>query len=301
MLCFLYTITVSACLACAGLLVERALPPGRPRRWIWCVTIALSMLIPPLYRARHMAVVDSAPAGADVSWMVRIGAFDPIIMKVWAVTSALIVLWGLASLWRVSVLVRRARDRNHAGLVVDGVPVALTDSLGPATVGLWKSHVVIPRWVLALPATQREYVLRHEDEHRKAHDTHLLFFSSLVLVLAPWNVALHWQLRRLSLAVEMDCDRRVVSALGGATTYGELLLNIAAATNHTPRLQPGFLGIGSLERRLTELVAPARISRAQQLLLPLLAMAVLVAVLLTPHPRADGGQNSQHSAAHAAP
>ena len=39
-----------------------------------------------------------------------------------------------------------------------------------------------------------------------------LMVTALTLILAPWNVALWWQLRRLRLAVEMDCDRRVVAA-----------------------------------------------------------------------------------------
>ena len=36
----------------------------------------------------------------------------------------------------------------------------------------------------------------------------------------PWNLALWWQLRRLRLAVEMDCDNRVVAALGDPNPYG---------------------------------------------------------------------------------
>jgi len=182
--------------------------------------------------------------------------------------------------------------------VVDGVAVVVTDSLGPATVGFWRSHVLVPRWVLAMPGTQRQYVLRHEDEHRRAHDAQLLLAASLALILTPWNLTIWWHLRRLSLAVEMDCDKRVVAALGDATTYGELLLDVAQATNRGPRLQPAFLGgTGMLERRLKALIAPAQLSRVMRCLLPIAAIALLYVVLSTPHPvlASHSETHAQHS------
>jgi beta-lactamase regulating signal transducer with metallopeptidase domain len=101
----------------------------------------------------------------------------------------------------------------------------------------------------------------------------------------PWNLALWWQLRRLCLAIEMDCDNRVVAELGDATAYGELLLRIAQATSRGPRLQPAFLGgMGSLERRLTGLLAPAPLRYVQRVLLPTLALGLLLLVLSMPHP-----------------
>jgi beta-lactamase regulating signal transducer with metallopeptidase domain len=101
----------------------------------------------------------------------------------------------------------------------------------------------------------------------------------------PWNLALWWQLRRLCLAVEMDCDARVVSALGDARAYGALLLRVAEAANRGPRLQPAFIGGGgTLERRLTGLLAPAPLRRGQRFLLPTLALILLFIVAVMPHP-----------------
>jgi beta-lactamase regulating signal transducer with metallopeptidase domain len=188
---------------------------------------------------------------------------------------------------RVSRAVRKSR-RVSGGLArttVDGVPVVVTESLGPATVGFWRSRVLVPRWVLALPGAQRRYVIRHEEEHRSAHDARLLFVASIVASLMPWNLPLWWQLRRLRLAVEMDCDRRVVSALGDATAYGSLLLRVAEAASRGPRLQPALLGrAGMLERRLTMLVAPAPRQFVQRFLAPVLAVALVILVLSVPHP-----------------
>jgi hypothetical protein len=125
----------------------------------------------------------------------------------------------------------------------------------------------------------------------------VLSLASLFLILVPWNAALWWQLRRLSLAIELDCDRRVVSSLGDAHAYGKLLLAVAQASSRGmgPRLQPALVGrAGMLERRLTALLAPAPLRLAQRLLLPASAIALLALVLTMPHPVLS-------SHAHAAP
>ena len=124
----------------------------------------------------------------------------------------------------------------------------------------------------------------------------MLFRSCLVL--APWNVALWWQLRRLGLAIEVDCDHRVVAALGDAPTYGELLFKIAEARSRGPRMQPGFLGEGMLEQRLKLLLAPAHVSRFMRYLMPAIAIGLLFVVLSTPHPRlrSASAATSHHAA-----
>lgn len=319
MVCILYVIAVGTLLGMAGLLVERALPPTTTsRRWIWCAVIAISVTVPPIYQANHRSsvtdvlehhVVDSrlghtvgtASLNAlDQGLSARIESLNPIINRLWIIASAMLILWGVATAARVYFLVARSRRRgaSRAPSVVDGVPVVVTDSMGPATVGVLRSRVLVPQWVLALPRVQRRYVLRHEEEHRNSHDALLLFVASLTLILLPWNVALWWQLRRLRLAVEMDCDNRVVSALGDANFYGELLFKVAQAASRGPRLQPAFLGAGMLERRLTALVAPMPLRHVQRFLLPAVALGLLFVVLSMPHPVLEPASNAHvtHSA-----
>ncbi|MDB4898841.1 MAG: TonB family protein, partial [Gemmatimonadetes bacterium] len=241
----------------------------------------------------------------DPTWWARIEGYDTAINRLWLTVSAALVCWGVASAWRVAQLVRRSRKgASAAGSsdVVDGVPVVVTDAIGPATVGLWRSRVVVPRWVLALPRVQRRYVIRHEEEHRRSHDARLLFAASLTILLMPWNLALWWQLRRLYLAVEMDCDNRVVAQLGDATAYGELLLRVAEAGSRGPRLQPALLGgRGTLERRLMALLAPAPLRQIQRVLLPVAALALLYVVLAMPHPVLEHGSHARAAAATVAP
>lgn len=278
MLCILYVNVVGALLSFMGLLVEQLLPARFARRWVWVVLMPLSMFLPGYYRWHYTTTA--------VDWLARTESFDTIINSLWKTGSVLLLVWGVANLLRVAYVVHASRRRrdDRTPAIVDGIPVVVTDEVGPATVGLLRSHVLVPRWVLAMPGMQRRYVLRHEEEHRSAHDARLLFLASLFIILAPWNLALWWQLRRLRLAVEMDCDNRVVSALGDAPAYGELLFKVAQAASRGPRLQPALLGVGMLEHRLTRLLAPRQLRRVQRIVLAGAAFVLLVIVLSMPHP-----------------
>jgi beta-lactamase regulating signal transducer with metallopeptidase domain len=282
MLCILYVNAIGALLGATGILFERTLDARTTvRRWLWCVVILVMMVIPGVYRTRHASAVTEAfnPALFDsVTWM---ESLNPAIESFWLIASGMLLAWGVVTAARVWFLVR---NRSRSAVTLDGVPVTVTDSIGPATVGVLRSRVIVPRWVLALPGPQRRYVLAHEDEHRRSHDSLLLFVASLTLLLAPWNLALWWTLRRLRLAVEMDCDNRVVTALGDADAYGELLFKVAHAASRGPSLQPAFLGSGLLERRLRALVSPAPLRRAQKFLVPAMAALLLIVVLSMPHP-----------------
>lgn len=306
MLCLLYVSTVGLLLGVVGLIVERMLPTTSARRWLWSAIIPISVALPGYYGQHHTwsvlqaldqpSVTHASMSALDPAWWEHIRSMNPIINRYWLLASGVLLIWGLANAMRVSYLVALSRQGTRNPPIVDGVPVVVTNQLGPATVGLLRSLVLVPRWVLALPERQRRYVLRHEDEHRRAHDAALLFVASLPILLMPWNPALWWQVRRLCLAVELDCDNRVVKALGDAPAYGELLLKVAQAANRGPRLQPAFLGgMGSLERRLTALVAPAPLRHTQKFALPVVAMALLLLVLWMPHP-VLGSASHAHSA-----
>jgi beta-lactamase regulating signal transducer with metallopeptidase domain len=286
MLCIVYVTTVGTLLGIMGLLLERVLPAAIARRWVWVLIMPVSVVLPGMYRVHHAAPVSD--------WFARAESYDTMINPLWMTVSLLLVIWGAANLLHVAYVIHASRRRRDHGAptVVDGVPVVVTDQVGPATVGLLRSHVLVPRWVLAMPGVQRQYVLRHEEEHRSAHDARLLFLASLFIVLMPWNAAIWWQLRRLRLAVEMDCDNRVVDALGDAPAYGELLFKVAQAANRGPRLQPALLGVGMLEHRLTMLLAPTQLRRVQRILLAGVACVLLVVVISMPHPVLGHGSHA---------
>jgi len=318
-LCLLYFVVVGSWLGAAGLLVERALPRPAPRRWIWCTTLVMSVGLPMLLSATHsshviglwghevarMPAADRALADGASSTLHNLldcsASLSQDLFRIWLIGTALVLAWAAGSAWRVRRTIRGASTRRgaSAAAVVEGVPVIVTDNLGPATAGMWRSQVLMPRWALALPTVQRRYVVRHEDEHRRSRDVALLGAASVLVALMPWNFALWWQLRRLRLAVEMDCDARVVASLGDPAGYGELLLTVATASSRGPRLQPALLGAGLLERRLVALVAPHR-PRAITWVLSAAAAALLVAIVLSvphPEPAREAGAPHAHSGA----
>jgi beta-lactamase regulating signal transducer with metallopeptidase domain len=257
----------------------------------WSVSAALAG------RSEH-ALIDRLGVGSlrvfDPDWWLSTSSWNALINNAWLTISAILIAWAIANAWRVWRVMRLARRQNDSArpVKIDGIPIVVTDEIGPATVGLLSSSVLVPQWVLTLPAAQRQYVLRHEEEHRRAHDGLLLFVASLPLILAPWSLALWWQVRRLCLAVEMDCDSRVVRALGDPHAYGELLVRVAEAGNRGPRLQPAFLGMGMLERRLKQLLAPTRLRHLQRLIVPTLALALLALVIWMPHPISGHGSHT---------
>jgi bla regulator protein BlaR1 len=290
MLCILYVNAFGMLLGIAGLMAERTLPATFPRRWLWTAIIPSSIAIPGFYRFRHAFSITDVTGVESTGFWTHVQSYDSLIERMWLTAAALLFIWGVANLWRVARILHRSSGKTA---IIDGVRVVVTDSLGPATVGLMESSVLLPKWVLGLPGSQRQYVVRHEDEHRRAHDADLLLIASLPLLLMPWNLALWWQLRRLSLAVEVDCDNRVVSALGNANAYGELLLKVAEAGSRGPRLQPAFLGgTGSLERRLTALLAREPLRKAQRILLPAIVAILLFVVLSLPHPVHEHGTHT---------
>jgi hypothetical protein len=108
--------------------------------------------------------------------------------------------------------------------------------------------LLVPRWVLGLDARRRRLLLSHEAEHARAGDTTLLWLSALCLALMPWNGAVWWMRRRLQLALELDCDARVLARGSDVRAYAELLL--LAARHRTP---VPAVPLSHLERRAADL------------------------------------------------
>jgi hypothetical protein len=92
----------------------------------------------------------------------------------------------------------------------------------------------MPRWALDAASGTREFVLAHEQEHIGARDPALLLLGLVLVAIAPWNLPLWWQLRRLRFAIEVDCDARVLGRGEEARAYGKVLLAIGERRTFTP-------------------------------------------------------------------
>ena len=250
----------------------------RPRRFVWAAAILASLLVPLAVLIRPPVPTPRAPtsrAGIPLNAVATIAAVHPtppgagtdalnkVRLLVLAANRPLLVLWCGASLLLALRLLGsginlRRRARLWRAMVVDDEPVLVAPDIGPAVVRLGGLRMVLPDWALSVEPPARSLMLLHEQEHCRARDPDLLLGATLALVLAPWDLALWWQVHRLQLAVETDCDRRVMRAGAEAQTYGGLLLRVGerharqrllAATAFSER--PSLL-----ERRILAMTAP---------------------------------------------
>ncbi|HEU4884090.1 MAG TPA: M56 family metallopeptidase [Longimicrobium sp.] len=269
-------IAAGVLLAAAAVYAERAAGWLRvPRRWIWAAAMAATLLLPLLVLAvpgllprmdaapDAVAMVTAAPAEAmpAVARAVEEGASLP-----WA--RIFVIGWLVASGAMLGVLggVCRRMDAGLRGLPgarLYGVPVRVAERAGPAVAGVLMPEIVVPRWLLDAPEAEARRVVWHEREHVAAGDAQLLALAALAVAAMPWNPALWWQQRRLRLAVETDCDARVLAVLPGVRPYAHALLRAAAAP------APSMLALSwggranHLERRIAAMTAPRpRLPRA---------------------------------------
>jgi TonB family protein len=183
------------------------------------------------------------------------------------------VLLALAAMGCVLAL----RRRGWRAAEVDGVPVLVSSDVGPAVVGLFRSRIVLPAWALAADEGARRLVLEHEREHVRAGDPRLLAAAFLFAALTPWNPAAWWQLRRLRLALEVDCDARVLRRRADVRAYGSVLLEVGRRASRTRLAAAAFAEpVSSLERRIRIMTAP----RVRRPLLRAAASGALSALLV---------------------
>jgi beta-lactamase regulating signal transducer with metallopeptidase domain len=260
----LYGTAVALFIGLAGLALERvAAWRGLQRRGIWAAALMLSVALPTLSvltPQRAMAppeLVGRAPPSRSVAlqpvapisgapdatlpvamkalprqhlptWPTR-ASLETVLRGVWVFASLGLVTF-YALLWlRLRVAARHWRRERIGDQVV-----WITEDLGPAVFGFGKPVILMPQWALDAPSSARTVVLAHEQEHIAARDPALLLLGLVLVVIAPWNLLLWWQLQRLRFAIEVDCDARVLGRGAEARAYGEVLLAIGARRTFTP-------------------------------------------------------------------
>ena len=124
---------------------------------------------------------------------------------------------------RVGRLLQRRRSWERGMLL--GQPVLWSRDTGPAIVGLFRPSVVLPSWVSDIEPSRQRLILAHEEEHRRAGDGIVRFAIACLLIAFPWNPFLWLHYRRLCVAMELDCDRRVMKSFPHRRwLYGDLLV-----------------------------------------------------------------------------
>ena len=296
----LYCVAIAILFVVVGEALERALYfAGRATRWAWVVALAGSYLVPaaallrpntfdtlPIPLTRPVAIAPTTVQPVDNPLLpptrsFSLGDLDAALTWAWGLSAAAVALALLGAGLRLAAWRRRWRVTT-----LDGRTVLVSENVGPAVVGVWRPQVVLPGWSLELRSGERRLMLLHEDEHVRAHDPWLGAAGAASLVLAPWNPALWWQLRRLRLAVEMDCDARVLARGGDTPEYAELLLRVGQRRARLPLGAPA-LGepVSFLGRRIRRMATALPRGRwAGATAASLVAAATIIAACETPRP-----------------
>jgi TonB family protein len=105
----------------------------------------------------------------------------------------------------------------------------------------------------------------------------LLMGGSVMAALMPWNPVVWWLTWRLRVAVELDCDRRVLAANPAVRQYVDLLLLAAGRNRLSARLLAAHFGeyTSDLERRICAMT-DSRV-KLRPVLVALATSAVLLA------------------------
>ncbi|HEV8125602.1 MAG TPA: M56 family metallopeptidase [Gemmatimonadales bacterium] len=254
----LYASALGALLGIMALLMERiARWRAKPARWIWLAAIVAIVMIPTglSFRPGSPGITRTPHASGAVR-------FDQSPELPRAIDAPLLILWLLASTLLASRIVGTAislRRRRNRWLpaTLGGHSILVADQLGPAVIGWRRLTTVIPRWALSLDEGSRALILQHEAEHARSGDPYLRSAALVALVLMPWNPAIWWAMRRLRLAVEIDCDQRVLGRGVDAHHYATLLLAVGERMSRIPFAWATALG-GSrsfLERRILAMTA----------------------------------------------
>ena len=313
----LYSLVVGGIITLAAIAAHDAQrATRRPVRWVWLGAIALLVAITAVAPMRRTAVARSSeirlgiPATAASSaravhglagWIVR--AKDAVLVPIqaWVAAAGEIAYTRLAQLppaaYRVIALAwvaaslltlltflasyRRVRGRMRTWPIqrVNGIEARIAPTTGPAVVGFAPAEIVIPEWLLGRPTHERELVLAHESEHLRAHDPWLLVLGCVAVTVMPWHPAIWYAFGRLRLAIEFDCDRRVLRRGVPAATYGSLLIDLTALHPVRSPAMPAFSFHGSsLEQRLVAMTArPARFTALRRATGGLIAAVALIA------------------------
>lgn len=296
---FVYGAGLALLLGLAARAAEAAVREmGGQARWLWLGAMALTLAVPLLswlglrgwsspVPALPEAVGLSLPE-VGVAMESGRGSADPLplLLGVWTALSIAIAV-------RLAVSFERLR-RMQAGWRPErlgGVPVMVTKNLGPAVFGLRRACILIPEWALGLEERLRSMLLLHEREHVRRHDPVVLGAGLAMVILMPWNPVLWWQLHRLRMAIEMDCDARVLREVADPRGYGALLLEVGRRRGSLIGVLAFSEPVSFLERRIRQFTRTAGRNAGRRALgLSVMAIALLALAVCTRDPMSSSPQ-----------
>jgi bla regulator protein BlaR1 len=312
----MYVVLVTCALSGAALAAERAAKMRRAAtRWVWLAALVGSLVLPTVIAYSSIRIPNTFKSSAAPTTIVlrnatsipmpmmmsdlggaqpyddTSGHIDTLIHSVWIAAS---MLMSLLLFMNSALLYRRKRRWREAHMCGEYVLVA--PDAGPAVMGLARSRIVVPTWLLSASEQQQQCTIAHERSHLNARDPQLVAFALALLTLMPWNALLWWQFSRLRRAIEVDCDARVLHSGHDIDTYCETLIQVGEHQSSRIAVATGMADSASfLEFRIRHMLRePRKWARvtATALVCVALGMAAFAAQVTPPDP---GHRNSNAS------
>jgi len=261
----------------------------RPRRMLWIVALGASVVAPLALSLRPHAPSPSAPSsptfdvtpGAASENVPTSNRADLVLLSFWAAASTAFALILVIAHRRTTAALQTCRRTTIAGS-----RAFVSTDFGPAVIGVLRHHIVVPSWTLGLPDDDQRLVVAHELEHARSGDPLLALAGVCAVVVMPWNPALWWQLSRLRLAIELDCDARVIARkVGDAIAYSRLLVSVGERSQSTR--QPVLAmsrSRSSLAKRFDAILQRDSVRPRRALALSLLAAGTVASLAFLPSP-----------------
>lgn len=316
----LYAFALSAIIAGSALALDKVAELwGAARRPVWLAAIIVTLVLPmvaalaPTASGIPTATATSSPS-AEERQSFRVATRAPARWRAQRLRAQLLATMSsapinrrVANAWACLSLAfcaaflfgavrlqhRRSRWTRAA---VDGHDVMISGDVGPAVIGTLRPRVVLPAWALALSEVERDLMLRHEAEHVRGRDPLVLAFAALAVTVSPWNPVVWFLVRRLRLALEIDCDARVLERVARPRDYGLLLLTVGARSQATLHFSASLAEPHSfLERRIVAMTM-SRAPRPFTASLPFIAIAAFAAAAAAQAPRPTRAQSAAPSA-----
>lgn len=195
------------------------------------------------------------------------------------VTWAAIAMWQLLALTRAVWHLRQLRSTcapleagDHPELFATlrhaaaarCVSLCCSDEVRvPTVIGLWKSAIVFPRWVLTeLSTDELRQILLHEVAHLRRRDDWSNLLQQLVKAIFFFHPAVWWIEKRVSLEREMACDDAVLEATASPRAYAECLAHLAEKSFARRSVALAQAALGKMRQtslRVAQILDPTRV------------------------------------------
>ena len=249
----------------------------------WQTVLAIALLLP-LAQPRNVApsALQVFTASFSASAFAQSGAslvpapLDAarIILMIVAAGIVARLLWlGLGLIRLRAIVARTTADASLAAIAGDlmtllgvAADVRLSDDLdGPATVGVGRPLVLIPRSVLGMSAAVQRAILCHELLHVKRRDWVQTIAEEIWRSILWFHPHARLIAAKLSLSREMVVDEQTILITRDRRAYAEALLAFSNPQPHVIGVTP-FIGRRTLSQRISLIAEEGSMSRSRRAL-----------------------------------